>query len=210
VVPEGFHLLHAGRDHSDLVIRLSDDSAPDDTDWNRVRLTSRRVKTEPAVLIAALEKDPASLDVTAASVPRAMDLIRLLAEEARRRGHRIANTRTVHPKVYLKIDQVQRSVTIHEEYDDIPHVPTEKERRDARRSPWVSIPATDRVASGRLRLEIARGVWTDDKKGQLESRTSKILRAVEANVAEDREQRLAAERAHEEYLAAVERRKEKE
>src|SRR6185369_17096659 len=50
LVPEGFHLLHAGRDHGDLVIRLSDDSAPDDTDWNRVRLTSRRVKTDPAVL----------------------------------------------------------------------------------------------------------------------------------------------------------------
>jgi len=34
LVPDGFHLKHTGRGSGDLIIRLSDDRAPDDTDWN--------------------------------------------------------------------------------------------------------------------------------------------------------------------------------
>ncbi len=41
LVPAGFHLKHTGRNSGDLIVRLSDDSAPDETDWNRVRLNTR-------------------------------------------------------------------------------------------------------------------------------------------------------------------------
>ncbi|MFV2103673.1 hypothetical protein [Micromonospora sp. LOL_024] len=46
-------------------------------------------------MFAALEKNPAGLEVTGASFPRALDLLRGLAAEARRRGHRVGvNTKT--------------------------------------------------------------------------------------------------------------------
>lgn len=113
LVPEGFHLKHTGRASGDLIIRLSDDAAPDETDWNRVRLNTRRVTTDPSLVFAALEKDPAGLDVTEASVARALELIRSLAEEARRRGHRVGvNIKTKHPKVYLQLGQTRRSLTV--------------------------------------------------------------------------------------------------
>jgi len=40
LVPDGFHLRHTGRDRGDIVIRLYEDSRPDDTDWNRIRLNT--------------------------------------------------------------------------------------------------------------------------------------------------------------------------
>ncbi len=57
LVPAGLHLRHTGRAAGDLVIRLSSDENPDDTDWNRIRLNTRRVTTDPDLVFAALEKD---------------------------------------------------------------------------------------------------------------------------------------------------------
>jgi hypothetical protein len=211
LVPDGFHLKHTGRARGDLIIRLTSDDAPDDTDWNRVRLNTRRVTSDPSLVFQALEKDPAGLQVTEASLPRALEFVRALAEQARLRGHRLGvNTKTRHPKLYLQVGGARRSVTLHEEYDEVPHVPTEQERRQLRRSPWVHVPETDKVASGRLRLEIARTTWTDDKRTTLEKRLSRIIRDVEVEVAADEEARQAAARAHQEYLAAEQRKAEEQ
>jgi len=176
LVPTGFHLKHTGRNRGDIVIRLSEDSNPDETDWNRIRLNTRRVTTDPSLVFAALENDPADLKVTEASIPRALDLIRALADEARHRGHRVGvNKKTKHPKVHLQIGQTRRSVSLHEEYDKVPHVLTEKERRELRRNPWNKPPEYDSVPSGHLRLEIAcagwnnHDTWSDDKRTTLES-----------------------------------------
>jgi hypothetical protein len=78
------------------------------------------------------------------------------------------------------------------------------------------LPKTDRVASGRLRLEIARAgwdkkdTWTDDKRTTLEKRLPRIIRDVEAGIAADEEARLAAQRAHDEYLAEMKRQEAEE
>ncbi|WP_433530595.1 hypothetical protein ACQPYA_00085 [Micromonospora sp. CA-263727] len=177
LVPAGSHLKHTGRAAGDLIIRLSNDNNPDETDWNRIRLNTRRVTTDPDLVFAALDKNPAGLEVTEASVPRALDLIRGLAAEARRRGHRVGvNTKTKNPSVYLQVDKTRRKVRLIEEYDEVPHVPTAEETRQLRRNRWLVIPKTDKVASGRLRLEIARAgwdkkdTWTDDKRTTLEKR----------------------------------------
>ncbi|MGC5052816.1 hypothetical protein ACLQ2S_15345 [Micromonospora sp. DT48] len=212
LVPAGFHLKHTGRAAGDLIIRLSSDNDPDETDWNRIRLNTRRVTTDPDLVFAALEKNPAGLEVTEASVPRALDLLRGLAAEARRRGHRVGvNTKTKNPSVYLQVDKTRRRVRLIEEYDEVPHVPTAEETRQLRRNRWLVIPKTDRVASGRLRLEIARAgwdkkdTWTDDKRTTLEKRLPRIIRDVEAGIAADEEAKLAAQRAHDEYVAEMER-----
>lgn len=217
LVPAGFHLKHTGRAAGDLIIRLSNDGDPDETDWNRIRLNTRRVTTDFTLVFAALEKNPAGLEVTEASVPRALDLIRGLAAEARRRGHRVGvNTKTKNPSVYLQVDKARRRVRLIEEYDDVPHVPTAEEARQLRRNRWMVLPKTDRVASGRLRMEIARAgwdkkdTWTDDKRTTLEKRLPRIIRDVEAGIAADEEAKRAAQRAHDEYVAEQERRRAKE
>lgn len=217
LVPTGFHLKHTGRAAGDLIIRLSSDDDPDEKDWNRIRLNTRRVTTDPDLVFAALEKNPTGLEVTKASVPRALDLIRGLAAEARRRGHRVGvNTKTKNPSVYLQVDKTRRRVRLIEEYDEIPHVPTEQEARQLRRNRWMVLPKTDRVASGRLRMEIARAgwdkkdTWADDKRTPLEKRLPRIVRDVEDGIAADEEARQAAQRAHDEYVAEQERKRAEE
>ncbi|MEU0156376.1 hypothetical protein [Micromonospora fulviviridis] len=217
LVTAGFHLKHTGRAAGDLIIRLSNDDDPDETDWNRIRLNTRRVTTDPDLVFSALEKNPAGLEVTEASVPRALDLIRSLAAEARRRGHRVGvNTKTKNPSVYLQVDKTRRRVRLIEEHDDVPHVPTEQEARQLRRNRWMVLPKTDRVASGRLRMEIARAgwdkkdTWADDKRTPLEKRLRRIIRDVEAGIAADEEAKQAAQRAHDEYVAELNRREAEE
>ncbi|MEU1604029.1 hypothetical protein [Micromonospora matsumotoense] len=217
LVPAGFHLKHTGRAAGDLIIRLSNDDDPNDRDWNRIRLNTRRVTTDPGLVFAALEKNPAGLEVTKESVPRALDLIRGLAAEARRRGHRVGvNTKTKNPSVYLQVDKTRRRVRLIEEYDEIPHVPTEQEARQLRRNRWMVLPKTDRVASGRLRMEIARAgwdkkdTWTDDKRTTLEKRLPRIIRDVEAGIVADEEAKQAAQRAHDEYVAELNRKEAEE
>lgn len=217
LVPAGFHLKHTGRAAGDLIIRLSSDDDPNERDWNRIRLNTRRVTTDPGLVFAALEKNPAGLEVTKESVPRALDLIRGLAAEARRRGHRVGvNTKTKNPSVYLQVDKTRRRVRLIEEYDEIPHVPTEQEARQLRRNRWMVPPKTDRVASGRLRLEIARAgwdkkdSWADDKRTLLEKRLPRIICDLEAGIAADEEAKQAAQRAHDEYVAELNRREAEE
>ncbi|GAA2637808.1 hypothetical protein GCM10010399_83790 [Dactylosporangium fulvum] len=74
--------------------------------------------TDPARVFAALDADPTNINVTQESLPRALQLIRLLAAEASKRGHRVGvNTKTKHPRAYLQIGQARRAVTLTEEYD---------------------------------------------------------------------------------------------
>ncbi|GAA2637803.1 hypothetical protein GCM10010399_83780 [Dactylosporangium fulvum] len=62
-------------------------------------------------------------------------------------------------------------------------------------------PEFDTVASGRLRLEIARDgydkrdTWTDTKRARLEQRLRQVIRDVEASATADEQARLAYQRA---------------
>jgi hypothetical protein len=215
LVPAGHHLRHTGRDAGDLVIRLYVGPEPDETDWNRIRLNTRRVTTDPDLLFTALERDPSNLAVTETLLPRTLALVRALAVEARRRGHRLGvNTKTKHPRLYLQTGQTRRAVTLSEEKDQVKHVPTADELRIMRRDPWRRPPEFDTVASGRLRLTVGRSgwhrehTWTDDKRARLEQRLPRIVREIETGVAEDEEARLAAQRAAE--VAQAERRRQEE
>lgn len=212
LVPEGHQLLYTGRSKGDVVIMLSDGSEASETDWNRIRLNARRDTTNPEVVFTALEKDPAALHVTEALVANALDLLRRLAEEARRRGHRLGvKTKTKHPKIYLQVGRVHRTVEVHEEYDEVPHVPTAQELREQRRNPWRMLPEFDRVPSGRLRLQVARAgwnqhdSWSDTKRSKLQNRLRQVIHDIETAVATDEEARLAAIKEHQEQIARWEK-----
>ncbi|MCK9928831.1 hypothetical protein MXD62_16875 [Frankia sp. Mgl5] len=223
LVPDGFHLRHTGRDRGDLIIRLSDDSQPDDEDWNRIRLNTspprrtRLTSPDPALVVVALENDPAALDVAAATLGRALALIRLLADEARTRGHRVdVNRKTPHPKPYLQIGSVRRYISLHEEYDDVPYTPTDQERELLRKHPRRNLPPTDKLASGRLRLRIARtgrgnhDGWADSGAARIEERIPEIFDVVEVGVTADEQKRRAERRRYGEYLDQVVREEEAE
>ncbi|SBW24454.1 hypothetical protein FDG2_4167 [Candidatus Protofrankia californiensis] len=163
------------------------------------------------------------MDVTEASLGRALALIRLLADEAGARGHRVdVNRKTLHPKPYLQVRSVRRYVSLHEEYDDVPHTPTERERELSRKHSQWHLPATDKIASGRLRLRIARAGqgnhdsqgnddgWADSDTARIEERIPEIFHDVEVSVAVDEQERRAAARRRGEYLADLAREEEEE
>jgi len=45
------------RDRGDIVVRLVARNRADDTEWNKIRLNTRRIMTDPAMVRAALDKD---------------------------------------------------------------------------------------------------------------------------------------------------------
>jgi len=208
LIPEGHQLRHTGRNSGDIVIRLYDNATVDDTEWNRIRLTTRHHISVVDDVVAALQKDPSGLDVSPDLLPRALELVRLLGTAARARGHRlVVNTKGSRPTLSLRLEKSRRAVRIGEPYDEVPHVPTDEERRRQKRNPWLLLPEHDRVRSGRLVLEVNRtghgktSRWEDDKRLLLESRVGKIITEVEAGF-------LADQREHEEWLRA--RREEEE
>ncbi|WP_147376259.1 cell envelope integrity protein TolA [Micromonospora radicis] len=215
LVPAGHHLRHTGRDAGDIVIRLYTDAGPDETDWNRIRLNTRRVTTDAHLAFSALEADPTNLAVSPDVLPRALLLIRQLAGEAARRGHRLGvNTKAKHPRMFLQSGQVRRTVTLTEERDQVPHEPTAEELKMLRLRPWMKPPNFDVVDSGRLRLEITRAghdnrdTWTDTPRVRLEQRVAQIIQGFEAGVTADEQQRQAAEAAREKATAEHRRRQE--
>ncbi len=143
-------------------------------------------------------------------------VISLSDDKCPRHGYRLGvNTKTARPKLFLQIDaRTRRSVELHEEYEEIPHVLTDQEQRQLRREPWRRPPEVDKVPAGRLRLVIGRAGgstsdrWVDEKRSPLEKRLPRILRDVDAGIAADEEARRAAQRAHEEYLAEMRREEE--
>ena len=204
VVPDGFHLLHTGRDAGDLVIRLESDEHRNETEWNRIRLSARDLITDPDQLATRLQDDRASVDVSEPVLPRALTFIRTLAEEADRRGFKLAISRRGRPRgLHAHARGHQFRLNIKEELDAVPHHYTEEELRRRKRYSWQRIePETDSVPSGRLRLEVVNAdsgenrSWADDGRSRIEDKAKSIIKEMGqlADAAEER--RLARERAH--------------
>ncbi|NEA30760.1 hypothetical protein [Streptomyces sp. SID13031] len=198
----------------DLIIRLSQGSPGDATDWNRIRLNVRRTITDPQALIAAIAEKPHCLKVTDSSVPRAIKLTGALAKAAIAAGYSIGiNTKPQTPKLFFQAGQWQRDLTLEEEYDEIRHVTTAEDRQALRQRFWRPPPAYEKVASGRLRLLIDRGgsdktfSWSDEKGARLERRLADILEEVRLGLAEDEQERLEANRRWAEQQAEWDRAK---
>jgi hypothetical protein len=171
IVPAGYHLLHTGRDKGDLIIRLESDDQRDETDWNRIRLSARDLISAPGELTARFREDRASLDVSEAVLPRALEIVQELAEEAGRHGYRLAVSRRGKPRgLHLHVKGQQFPVVITEECDEVPHRYTEEELKRERRYTWQRVqPKTDQVPSGRLRVEL-RGTQGETRAGRRQAR----------------------------------------
>jgi hypothetical protein len=215
-VPAGFSLRHTGRASGDMIIRLIDDAHPDETDWNRIRLNIRRHVTNPKALVSVLQGDPSSLDVSAGALPRALDIIDALAREAQKAGHRLGvSTKGRRPRLYLKIGQAERTITLDEESDKTPHTPTDEERKRIRRNPYShGVPEFDSVPSGRLRLQLSHQGgwngpgdthWRDEKHSPLERKLRQVVEDVAARIAAEAAARAARARAEQAWKENWER-----
>jgi hypothetical protein len=217
MLPEGKVLRHAGRSRGGIVIKLYDQDAPDETDWNRIRLNAIHRLTAVDEIIEVLAHDPYVVTVSAEARPRALELVRHLAQAARSRGHRLVlNTRPARPVLSLALEAVELTVTIDEVDAQVPHVLTDDERRRKKREPWIRLPEHDRMPTGRLTLSVGRSwhgnphTWTDEGKTTVKSRIEEILTQVEEGVLEDCRRRAEAEREHREHMEAYERQRAEE
>lgn len=217
MLPEGKVLRHAGRSRGGIVMKLYDKDAPDETDWNRIRLTAIHQLTAIDEIIDVLAHDRYVVTVSAEARPEALEFVRHLAQAARSRGHRLVlNTRPARPVLSLAVDGAELTVAIDEVYAQVPHVLTDDERRRKKREPWIRLPEYDRVPTGRLTLSVGRSwhgnpdTWTDEGKTTVKSRIETILTQVEEGVVEDRRRRAEAERQHRAEMEAYERQRAEE
>ncbi|MBB6546867.1 hypothetical protein [Nonomuraea rubra] len=204
LIPEGFRLLHTGRDRGDLILRLEDATHPDDTEWNRIRLSARDLITDPHELADWLREDRRSIDVTDAMFGRALEVVRALAEDLLKRGHCIGISRRGKPRgLYAHARGHQYALHIKEELDRVPHVYTEEELRSRKLYTWQRVtPEYDEVPSGRLRLELGEGrglqCWADDKRSRVEDKIRAAVKEIERRAEADQQARLAREKAERE------------
>ncbi|MFD5225718.1 hypothetical protein ACFWHT_08875 [Microbacterium sp. NPDC058342] len=222
LVPDGQELRFTGRASGDIVIMLSSGSPADTTTWDRIRTTARTVTTNLDVLRTALENTSILSSISETLRPRAIEVVLGLAEELRAHELRLAvNQKLKTPKLFIQVDTRRRNLEITELLDEVPHMLTDAEQRELRRSPWKQTPKFDNVPSGRLHLKIERDGshqvdlgrqsytyernsdrWSDDKK-PLETRVGEIARVIKEGVVEDvdaaeREKQRRAE-AHEAF-----------
>ena len=203
LVPDGHDLRHTGRNTGDLVVRLYSAAQPYDTDWNRLRLNQGDIRARPPADYSALEEDPTNLQVAPESIARVLGLLRMIDEAGASRKCRVGvNLATKHPKPFVKVGGVRRSLDVFEEYDQVPHTLTADERRTKRLRPWAHIPEFDSVATGRLRLEVGKSqsdqrlTWRDTTTVKLEQQTSRIVADIIKAVEKD-ERAAAARRQRE-------------
>lgn len=213
LVPEGFHLRHTGRNGGDLIIRLFDDAHPDETDWNRIRLGVRDKITDIDTLVEMLRTTPEILTVSDTLRPRALDLVKSLAQEAHRRGHKLAISKKRKTRgLYMQVGSRQYTVTVKEEQDKVPRAPQQQDERRRRRYDWERVSVEyEFVPSGRLRVELRqsehgrRDSWADTPASQVESKVREIIKEIEHRAEADEQAALAWKRQHEEWLAEEER-----
>ncbi|MCI7456419.1 hypothetical protein [Actinomyces urogenitalis] len=224
LVPPGKELRFTGRDSGDIIIKLVAPSSTEGTEWNRIRLNTRRITTNIEALRTALETSSLLNEVSEDLRPRAIAILMDLAERLRVIGLPLgANLKLKTPKLFIQIGTKRRDVFLTEILDEIPHKLTAQEAREQRRHPWKHFPAHDQAPSGRLRLRVMRdgshqvrdGSYTryepnadeysDQNSKPLEKQVVAIARAVKKGVADDIAARELEERRRAEAKAQYER-----
>lgn len=209
LVPDTLQLRHTGRTSGDLIVQLSGDSPEEETEWNRIRLSTRDRVCGSSDLIAMLESDPALLQVSDEARPRALNLVRDLAGHAERRGHRLVLSKKRRPRgLFLQVGDDRRiGVTISEETEERPRELSAAERRKRGVYAWQRVtPEYETVFTGRLKIQLALSRHADkhewsDGKARVESKLGEIVKAVERCVERDERERLEQQRQYEEYRA---------
>ena len=157
---------------------------------------------------------------------RALRILDALVAEAERRGY----TPQVTPAhgygsdtLAIVIHGHAISLSLDEQTDATPHIPTKAEQREADRYSWTRIPEYDYTPSGRLTIRITTGAlvtqekFGDGKKQQLESRLGAVLHEIELRAAaaqqqqedQERRERARRERWQRAYDSAIEAARER-
>lgn len=220
--PQGYHLKYTGRAKGDIVFGLLRATGEDDTEWNRLRLARSRMLTDVDDVIAAVEANPAGFEVSEELLPRALAVLRLLAERALTlRGSLGVPKKRTPPRPQLSVYGRTWEVTLQEERKQVPSVPGKN--RSHRTYAWQRVTPEHRwEPTGKLTLRLALDTgsyqpgptseWPDRDDKPVETQTDAVFRALRKTARElDKGERERAERhrqQREEYeRAAVERRR---
>lgn len=174
----------------------------------------------PHSVVLSLQGEKQHFGVVGAARHRALRIAQGLIAAAEGEGYSvrpIASTRNGYGYVswdsldHFTIDTGECKVGVRflQEKDRSPHVPTERELADQKRSSWPrNLPKYDHSLSERLRIDIGRlwgsetgrrHTWGDGKRAPLEDRLPQILAEVASRHAEARERRVEHERKENDY-----------
>lgn len=177
--------------HGKRVIRLEDPPA-----WMTAELkpiTVRESLRSPQPVVAKLRSDDMVLPMKPPVRNRALRLLDAVARESARRGYepRIPDrdrwNQTPQPKgvLLITIHGHVIGLTVTEQRDKVPHVPTASELRDAARYSFMRIRTSDQVPNGRLEIVVTNGqqyrqsAWRDGERTQIEDCLAQILQEME-------------------------------
>ncbi|MFG2500339.1 hypothetical protein ACGFSB_19260 [Streptomyces sp. NPDC048441] len=204
--------LHGNRTHRGYEIKLVDIPA-----WRLAELASLPVParlTRPHATVAALQKQPQPMGLTDAVQGRALRIIQALITAARQQGHVVAlgptrgavppqRRRKAEPHFTITAQGEKVGFLVLQEQDRSEHIPTDKERADAKEHSWMRIPRFDYTPSERLRFTLRGGSphrateWADTTGRPLEDQLAEIAQEItlrgEAAERRRRADQLAAE-----------------
>jgi hypothetical protein len=215
LVPDGKQLLHTGRDVGPLIIKLSEDGPAAKTDWNRIRLQARDEVTG-SELFELLGRDQQLLKVSDGARERAVDLVRVLARRAERRGHAVAASRKSR-QLSLRVREHSFTIKISEDVDEVPRRLPADDPRLRVTYDWQRIkpPEYDSVPSGRLRIELsprtpAAKEWVDRDRSKVEAKLTEVIDQAERQAEQAEEQARVRQRQHQAWLIEHEKQQAEE
>jgi hypothetical protein len=209
LVPQGTLLRHTGRSSGDLIIRLLDAEAPDETDWNRIRLNLRKPETAEETLHQQLVVNPAAIAVSESHHARAVAfLVKLNAAAANQDQSVILRRRGKYAKLgYLVEDRPWTLILVEDK---------ESGASDPDPRLW-HMRRDEHATSGRLRLLIDHRdyldgtsamrplTWAEEPGGTLETRIPKIFSDISRRRKEIAEHAEAVDRQAKLHQQALER-----
>lgn len=158
--------------------------------------------------VRELEKTNRKLPAKKTTRQRALRILDALVAEAERRGYTpkvIPATGSGSDTLAIVVHGHAIGISLDEQTDATPHIPTKAERREADRYSWTRIPEYDYTPSGRLTIRITTGTlvtqekFGDGKKQQLENRLGAVLREMELRAAAAQQQQEEKERREREH-----------
>ncbi|WP_160049952.1 hypothetical protein [Nocardiopsis sp. FR4] len=217
LVPEGTSLRYTGRSAGDLVVCLIDPANGGETEWNKIRTTTGSTHTGTAAALEELRRDPSSLKVSEALLPRALTVVESLGKAMSRKGYRLVLAkRRSGTTLFVTVNGHQYDLTVAEERERVgKHSDTRLRPRSLNRY-LVPRPAYELRWTGRLTLVISpEGYadstdWSDKGRRRLENQVRDVVPELEHRSKAADEARLARERQLKEWEEQERRRRLRE
>ncbi|WKK26991.1 PE-PGRS family protein [Streptomyces olivoreticuli] len=201
--PEGYHLKYSGRAKGDFFLGLLRVTGEDDTEWNRIRLARSRVITDVEDVLAAVTADHSAFEISKEVLPRVLELLRLLAEQALARYGEIAvSKKRRQPRPLLTVHGRTYEISFRERQKQVRYVPKQPGHRTY---DWQRVtPGHKFEPSGELELLVSqhsgysynygwKKEWADTAKKPLEEQIGSVFRALKARAEEQERARLERE-----------------